>query len=202
MRGGNYEADREKFRRKMIFSDFIEKVRTSGVTNDFYITASNNSANKDALPELWDDIVQIPEYLNGKSLQNGFFWFGPAGTITPFHHDLTNNFMAQVIGRKRILLAAVVGHAADEKPFSRLLRDRRTCHAAGSPSAASGSRRSSSASSTRARSSSCPSAACTSSRRSRSRRPCPSPTSPSTTTTTRASTRPITTSERLAFRKR
>jgi len=103
--GGNYEAQREKFRRKMIFSDFIEKVRTSGVTNDFYITASNNSANKDTLPELWDDIVQIPEYLDGKAPQNGFFWFGPAGTITPFHHDLTNNFMAQVIGRKRIKLA-------------------------------------------------------------------------------------------------
>ncbi len=31
---------------------------------------------------------------------------GPRGTITPFHHDLTNNFMAQVIGRKRIKLAS------------------------------------------------------------------------------------------------
>ncbi len=102
--GGNYEADREKYRSKMIFSDFIDKVRTSGVSNDIYITASNNSANKETLPELWDDIVQIPEYLNGGVLHNGFLWIGPAGTITPFHHDLTNNFMAQVMGRKRILL--------------------------------------------------------------------------------------------------
>jgi hypothetical protein len=101
----NYEADREKYRRKMNFSEFIDQVRTSGASNDIYITASNTSANKAVLPELWDDIVQIPEYLDGKSLQNGFFWFGPAGTITPFHHDLTNNFMAQVIGRKRILLS-------------------------------------------------------------------------------------------------
>jgi hypothetical protein len=103
--GGNYEANREKFRRRMIFSDFIEKVRTLGVTNDFYITANNNSVNKQALPELWDDIVQIPEYLDGTAPLNGFFWFGPAGTITPFHHDLTNNLMAQVLGRKRIRLA-------------------------------------------------------------------------------------------------
>jgi ribosomal protein L16 Arg81 hydroxylase len=31
-------------------------------------------------------------------------WIGPAGTITPMHHDLTNNFIAQVVGRKRVLL--------------------------------------------------------------------------------------------------
>ena len=55
-------------------------------------------------PELWDDIVQIPEYLSADQ-PGGFFWMGPAGTVTPFHHDLTNNFMAQVIGRKRIKLA-------------------------------------------------------------------------------------------------
>ena len=101
---GNFEVERERFRRKMVFSQYIEKVIAAGVTNDFYITANNNSANKGALYELWDDIVQIPEYLDGKAAHNGFFWFGPAGTITPFHHDLTNNFMAQVIGRKRILL--------------------------------------------------------------------------------------------------
>jgi len=115
---GNYEADRERFRRTMIFSHFIEKVRTSGVTNDFYITANNNSANKQALPELWDDVAQIPGFLNENSAHNGFFWFGPAGTITPFHHDLTNNLMAQVIGRKRILLAP-----SWDMPLMRNLRD-------------------------------------------------------------------------------
>ncbi len=53
---------------------------------------------------LWQDIVQVPDYLDTGSPDQGFLWIGPAGTITPFHHDLTNNFMAQVIGRKRILL--------------------------------------------------------------------------------------------------
>ena len=73
-------------------------------TNDFYLTANNASHNRSALAELWDDIVQIPEYLRADQ-PAGFFWMGPAGTITPFHHDLTNNFMAQVIGRKRVKLA-------------------------------------------------------------------------------------------------
>ena len=49
--------------------------------------------------------MQIPEYLDGRDPLGGFFWMGPAGTITPFHHDLTNNFMAQVIGRKRVKIA-------------------------------------------------------------------------------------------------
>ncbi len=40
----------------------------------------------------------------GQRRLDGFFWMGPAGTITPFHHDLTNNFMAQVIGRRRVKL--------------------------------------------------------------------------------------------------
>jgi hypothetical protein len=102
--GANYEIEREKYIQKIRFGDFVEKVRTAGQTNDFYLTANNSSANRHILPELWDDIVQIPEYLSGDQ-PGGFFWMGPAGTITPFHHDLTNNFMAQVIGRKRIKLA-------------------------------------------------------------------------------------------------
>jgi Family of unknown function (DUF6065)/Cupin-like domain len=102
--GANYEIEREKFIAKIKFGDFVEKVRTAGQTNDFYLTANNNSANRSVLPELWDDIVQIPEYLSSQN-PGGFFWMGPAGTITPFHHDLTNNFMAQVIGRKRLKIA-------------------------------------------------------------------------------------------------
>jgi len=101
----NYEIEREKFVSKIKFSQFIEMIRSSNGTNDFYLTANNNSSNKKALPELWDDIIQIPEYLDGSDRFGGFFWMGPAGTITPFHHDLTNNFMAQVIGRKRVKIA-------------------------------------------------------------------------------------------------
>ena len=73
-----------------------------GDPNDSYMTANNSTSNKSALPELWDDIIQIPEYLAADSPLDGFFWLGPAGTITPFHHDLTNNLMAQVFGRKRV----------------------------------------------------------------------------------------------------
>jgi hypothetical protein len=97
----NYETQSEKFMRRIRFGEFVELVRNAGETNDFYLTANNDSHNRRALAELWEDIVQIPEYLRPDQ-PAGFFWMGPAGTLTPFHHDLTNNIMAQVIGRKRV----------------------------------------------------------------------------------------------------
>ena len=100
----NYEIDRNKFARKMPFHEYVHLVGSAGKTNAFYLTANNNAANKTALAQLWNDIVQIPEYLDGRDPLAGFFWFGPEGTITPYHHDLTNNLLAQVIGRKRCLL--------------------------------------------------------------------------------------------------
>ena len=102
--GADYETKSEQYVGKIRFGEFVDKVRTAGETNDFYLTANNNSSNRKVLPELWDDIVQIPEYLRSDQ-PGGFFWMGPAGTVTPFHHDLTNNFMAQVMGRKLLKLA-------------------------------------------------------------------------------------------------
>ena len=100
--GENYEIEKHKFVKKFAMRDYVEMVRNAGKTNDFYLTAVNNSSNQTVLPELWDDIVQVPEYLDARNPHNGFLWFGPTGTITPFHHDLTNNFMAQVVGRKKV----------------------------------------------------------------------------------------------------
>jgi ribosomal protein L16 Arg81 hydroxylase len=97
----NYEIESTNFTRKILFKEFVHLVRSSGSTNDFYLTANNASHNRAALHELWNDIVYIPEYLRHDPTA-GFLWMGPQGTITPFHHDLTNNFMAQVIGSKRL----------------------------------------------------------------------------------------------------
>ena len=102
--GAQYETNRERFAGKIKFGEFLEKARTAGETNDFYLTANNNSSNRSILPELWDDIGRLPEYLQSDQ-PSGFFWMGPAGTVTPFHHDLTNNFMAQVMGRKLLRIA-------------------------------------------------------------------------------------------------
>lgn len=99
-----YEVQKDKHRRQMRMADFVDLVCQAEDSNDYYMTAANSSANTSSLAELWNDIVQIPAYLDGSRQERGFFWFGPKGTITPLHHDLTNNFMAQVYGRKLIYL--------------------------------------------------------------------------------------------------
>ena len=102
-----YERNSAQHRRDMKFGDYVDLVEGRGETNDVYITANNSDTNKEALKELWDDIVPLREYLRDDDPANrGFFWFGPKGTVTPLHHDLTNNFMAQVRGRKRVSLVA------------------------------------------------------------------------------------------------
>lgn len=98
----NYEVNNVSHKKIMRFGDYVDLIKNTSYSNNFYMTANNGSTNRRALSELWDDIIQVPEYLAPSEENNGFFWFGPAGTITPFHHDLTNNFMAQVMGRKRL----------------------------------------------------------------------------------------------------
>lgn len=97
-----YEINSVKHRQMMTFSDYIELIQQRSPTNDFYMTANNDTQNKESLESLWKDIGPLSEYLEPSENRQGFFWLGPAGTVTPFHHDLTNNFMAQVMGRKKV----------------------------------------------------------------------------------------------------
>jgi hypothetical protein len=135
-RDANYELHQPKLKRRMRLAEYVDLIETSEPTNDFYMTANNGSHNRQALAPLWQDIGPIAEYLDRDSPDDGFFWFGPAGTRTPFHHDLTNNFMAQVLGRKRVRIlpacelpyvynqihcySAVDGSAIDYQRFPRM----------------------------------------------------------------------------------
>ncbi len=105
-RDAAYEIDQNNYRSLMSFSQYLSKIEADGLTNDYYMTANNNSSNRQALKELWAEVGRIPEYLDPHSPDDGFLWIGPAGTRTPFHHDLTNNFMAQIMGSKKINLIA------------------------------------------------------------------------------------------------
>jgi hypothetical protein len=101
-----YEINSNKHKNEMRFGDFVDLVESAAPTNDWYITANNDGKNRENLKELWEDIVQVHEYLRDDPGRRGFFWYGPRGTVTPLHHDLTNNFMAMVRGRKLVRLIA------------------------------------------------------------------------------------------------
>jgi len=99
----SYEIDKEPHRQTCQFGEFVHQVFFEGTSNDYYMTAANATANGNILRTLWDDI-QMPEAYTdlNDARDRTFLWIGPTGTVTPLHHDLTNNFMAQVVGRKRI----------------------------------------------------------------------------------------------------
>jgi hypothetical protein len=107
-----FEIHKDAHRREMPFDRFIDLVSRPGAGNDAYLTAYNSARNKEAISALHPDLGFPEKFLSRDVEQpNGMMWIGPAGTLTSLHHDLTNNLIAQVVGRKRLLVlpAAEVG---------------------------------------------------------------------------------------------
>jgi hypothetical protein len=98
----DFELLKDQHKKRMPFDRFIETINADH-GNDAYITAFNSAANASALKPLERDLGWLDSYL---TRVHGMMWIGPMGTFTPLHFDLTNNLIAQVVGSKRIVLAA------------------------------------------------------------------------------------------------
>jgi ribosomal protein L16 Arg81 hydroxylase len=60
----------------------------------------DHSIERRELAGLWKD-VRFPEWLD-PAKEHAALWFGPAGTVTPLHHDQCNILFCQIHGRKRV----------------------------------------------------------------------------------------------------
>ena len=98
----NYEVNKLDHQRTVRLATFVDQVIAGGVTNDYYLTANNEVLARPEFAPLLDDIGSLPALCDRAQLaQRASFWFGPAGTVTPLHHDSLMLFHTQVVGRKR-----------------------------------------------------------------------------------------------------
>lgn len=102
-----YERESHRLKTRMRLGDFVARVESAEPTNDVYLTANNGNANAALFAPLADDLAPLPAMLDAQSPdRGGLLWLGPPGTITPAHHDLTNNVLVQIAGRKVVHLAS------------------------------------------------------------------------------------------------
>lgn len=101
-----FERDKDAHREQRPFEQFLDLIM-SGSGNDAYLTAYNSADNAQLTQVLSNDLGHLDAYMDRSVEQPfGMPWIGPEGTFTPLHHDLTNNMLIQITGRKRILMAA------------------------------------------------------------------------------------------------
>lgn len=97
-----YEENKLALRRRVLLADFVDQVLAGGATNDYYLTANNEVLRRPEFAPLLADIGSLPPVCDRSQLAaRSSFWFGPAGTVTPLHHDTIMLFHTQIVGRKR-----------------------------------------------------------------------------------------------------
>lgn len=103
----DYERNMPAHRTRMPFDAFIDRINRPDAGNDVYLTAYNSAANAAALAPLQADLGYLDRLLaRDPAAPYGMMWIGPGGTFTPLHHDLTNNLLLQIVGRKVVLMVS------------------------------------------------------------------------------------------------
>ena len=96
------EENKLAHRKSVRLGSFVDRVLAGGATNDYYLTANNEVLRRPELAPLLDDIGTLPAFCDPAQLAaRSSFWFGPAGAVTPLHHDSIMLCHTQIVGRKR-----------------------------------------------------------------------------------------------------
>ncbi|MEM9452978.1 MAG: cupin-like domain-containing protein [Myxococcota bacterium] len=100
------DANWDAHRRELPLAEYIDRMLGLDRSNDLYLIANNRNTARPQLRALWDDVVLPEGWFDEPRLPRGSaLWLGPAGTVTPLHHDTSNILFCQIHGRKRIVLA-------------------------------------------------------------------------------------------------
>jgi len=108
-RAGDPRCDRDfwKYVKTMTMRDYAAWVKTAGETNDGYLISNNRLLENEHFHSLLADIIPPAQYVEPERFYTYMsFWFGPAGTRTPLHHDGNNILFCQVAGRKEVYLVS------------------------------------------------------------------------------------------------
>jgi hypothetical protein len=102
-----YEERVDHHRVRTTMADYVRDIRAHGPTNDRYLVAKNHLLAQPEFAGLLDHVPCPPGILDPTGVATRVkLWFGPAGTVTPLHHDATNILFGQVYGRKLVRLVS------------------------------------------------------------------------------------------------
>jgi hypothetical protein len=103
----SYDLRSEAHTRSTTLAELAERVLAAAESNDFYMVARNRNIARPELAALFGDVV-LPDgwFAEEHQVSSSALWFGPAGTITPLHHDSSSILFCQVYGRKRWRIAS------------------------------------------------------------------------------------------------
>jgi hypothetical protein len=99
-----YDMHHAKLASRMSLRELVARIAAVGESNDLYMVAQDENL-RGALGALLDEIA-LPDGLLAmdRVMGGSALWFGPAGTVTPLHHDTSTILFCQVYGRKRFVL--------------------------------------------------------------------------------------------------
>jgi len=101
-----YDMNFRAHRRRMRMDRFIDRVVAAGTSNDIYMVSNNHTMRRPRFRALLRDVRPPRDLFEPPTPGATSLWIGPAGTITPLHHDTTNILFAQIHGRKRVELVS------------------------------------------------------------------------------------------------